>query len=104
MSVMLPYPDFREKDGNTSIAGVEYLPFTLRETYIGGDTRVALTYGPISFEHIDDELVFLKGITELRITDFKAGEFTVRVRCHLKEADEDEYKHEYLHYYYRRLN
>ena len=23
---------------------------------------------------------------------------------HLKEADEDEYKHEYLNYYYRKLN
>ena len=104
VSVMLPYPDFREKDGNTSIAGVEYLPFTLRETYIGGDTRVALTYGPVSFDQVPDEEVFLKGITELRITDFEDGEFTVRLRCHLKEADEEEYKHEYLHYYYRRLN
>lgn len=40
----------------------------------------------------------------LRITDFEDGEFTVRVRCHLKEADEDVYKQEYLNYYYRRLN
>ena len=39
----------------------------------------------------------------LRITDFEDGEFTVRLRCHLKEADEEEYKHEYLNYYYRRL-
>lgn len=104
VSVMLPYPDFREKDGNTSIAGVEYLPFTLRETYIGSETRVALIYGPISFDQVPDGEVFLKGITELRITDFKDGEFTVRLRCHLKEADEEEYKNEYLHYYYRRLN
>ena len=67
---------------------------------------MALTYGPVSFDQVPDEEVFLKGITELRITDFKDGEFTVRLRCHLKEADEEEYKykHEYLHYYYRRLN
>lgn len=104
VSVMLPYPDFRENDENMAIAGVGYLPFTLRETYIGGDNRVALTYGPVSFDRVPDEEVFLKGITELRITDFEDGKFIVRVRCHMKEADEDEYKHEYLHYHYRRLN
>ena len=65
---------------------------------------MALTYGPVSFDQVPDEEVFLKGITELRITDFKDGEFTVRVRCHLKEAGEDEYKLEYRNYYYKRLN
>lgn len=104
VSVMLPYPDFLEKDGKTYIAGVGYLPFTLRETYIGGDTSVALTYGPVSFDQVPDEEIFLKGITELRITDFKDREFTVRVRCHMKEADKTEYRHEYLNYYYRKLN
>lgn len=99
VSVMLPYPDFRMNDDKITIAGVEYLPLTLRETYIGGDKGVALKYGPISFEQADDEDIFLKGITEVMITDFKEGAFTVRLRCHMKEADEDDFAHEYLHYY-----
>lgn len=104
ISVMLPYPDFRMNNVKSTIAGVSYLPLTLRETYIGGDTGVALTYGPISFDNVDDDQIFLKGITELRITDFKEGHFTVRMRCHLREAGEDDYKLDYLHYYYRKLN
>lgn len=104
ISVMLPYPDFRMNNVKSTIAGVSYLPLTLRETYIGGDTGVALTYGPISFDNVDDDQIFLKGITELRITDFKEGQFTVRMRCHLREAGDDDYKLDYLHYYYRKVN
>ena len=102
VSVMLPYPVFMQKDGVTAISGVEYLPLTLRETYIGGDKGIALKYGPISFEQADD--VFLRGITEVMITDFKEGAFTIRLRCHMKEPDDKDFTHEYLHYHYKVRN
>ena len=70
-------------------------------TGITNRIRVATQYGPISFEHLPDEYVFLKSISEIMITDFKNGELTVRIRCSLIDSKQ-EVKTDYIHYNYRR--
>ena len=101
VNVVLPYPDIKNTDDKSFVASIEYLPLTIRATYIGGDSRVATQYGPISFEHLPDEYVFLKSISEIMITDFKNGELTVRIRCSLIDSKQ-EVKTDYIHYNYRR--
>lgn len=104
ISFNLPYPDIKLYDDIPTVTRTKYLPFTVRESYIGGKTQVALTYGPISFEHLNNDEVFLKGISELRITDFSQGEFTVRIRCQMNNFGEKTIKEDYVHYYYKRVN
>ena len=101
VSVMLPYPDIKTSEGKSFIGSIEYLPLTIRATYIGGESRVATQYGPISFDHLPDEYTFLKSISEIMITDFEDGELTVRVRCSLTDSKQ-EVKTDYIHYNYRR--
>ena len=101
VSVMLPYPDIKTSEGKSFVASIEYLPLTIRATYIGGESRVATQYGPISFEHLPDDYTFLKSISEIMITDFENGELTVRIRCSLIDSKQ-EVKTDYIHYNYRR--
>ena len=102
VSVMLPYPDIKTSEDKSFVASIEYLPLTIRATYIGGESRVATQYGPISFEHLPDDYTFLKSISEIMITDFENGELTVRIRCSLTDSKQ-EVKTDYIHYYYKRI-
>ena len=102
VSVMLPYPDIKTSEDKSFVASIEYLPLTIRATYIGGESRVAIQYGPISFEHLPDDYTFLKSISEIMITDFENGELTVRIRCSLTDSKQ-ELKTDYIHYYYKRI-
>lgn len=104
ISFNLPYPDIKLYNGIPTVTRTKYLPFTVRESYIGGETQVALTYGPISFEYLNNDEVFLKGISELRITDFGQGEFTVRIRCKMNNYGEAIMNENYVYYYYKRIN
>ena len=102
VSVRLPYPDVKTSGDEFFIGSIQYLPLTIRATYIGGESSVATQYGPISFDHLPDEYTFLRTISEVMITDFSKGEFTVRIRCSMVNSKQ-EVKTDYIHYHYSRV-